>query len=152
MASKMARREFLAGLGRAVGGSVMLRSMLAMGISTTVASCGSSSAAPRSPGSQAPPATPRPISPRPGDWPANVGTGKRVLVLGAGIAGMVTAIEMKKLGYDCTVLEARDVAGGRVRTLRSGDVARETDSVQTCMGICYEFFCCKFSVFDTDKI
>lgn len=45
---------------------------------------------------------------------------------------MVAAIEMKRLGYDCTVLEARDVAGGRVRTLRSGDVARETDSVQTC--------------------
>ncbi|MDJ0761306.1 MAG: FAD-dependent oxidoreductase [Woeseiaceae bacterium] len=132
--SRMARREFLAGLGRAVGGSVMLRSMLAMGIATSASGCGSSSAAPTAPGpgGGTPPPTARPASPRPGDWPANIGAGRSVVILGGGVAGMVSAIELSRLGYSCTILEARDSAGGRVRTLRSGDVALETDSVQTC--------------------
>jgi monoamine oxidase len=55
-----------------------------------------------------------------------------VVILGAGIAGMVAALEMSKLGYVCTVLEARASAGGRVRTIRAGDVIEEVDSIQTC--------------------
>ena len=126
----MARREFLAAIGRAVGGSAMLRAMAAMGIGTSVPACGSSSAA-SAPGAPSPPA-PRPASPRPGDWPENVGAGKSVVILGAGIAGMTTAIEMTRLGYSCTILEARAAAGGRVLTLRSGDVIDEIDSSQAC--------------------
>jgi monoamine oxidase len=72
-------------------------------------------------------------SPRPGDWPPNVGAGKSVTILGAGIAGMTTALEMAKLGYSCTIIEARSSAGGRVRTVRTGDVAEETDSSQVCL-------------------
>ncbi len=45
---------------------------------------------------------------------------------------MVAALEMGRLGYDCTILEARAATGGRVRTLRAGDVSAETDSSQTC--------------------
>lgn len=45
---------------------------------------------------------------------------------------MVAALEMAKLGYACTILEARASAGGRVRTVRAGDVISETDSQQTC--------------------
>ena len=45
---------------------------------------------------------------------------------------MTTAIEMARLGYSCTLLEARAVAGGRVRTLRAEDVVDEIDSSQTC--------------------
>ena len=71
-------------------------------------------------------------SPRPADWPAGVGSGKSVTILGAGISGMVAAFEMTKLGYDCTILEAQATAGGRVKTVRGGDVLTETDSVQTC--------------------
>lgn len=44
----------------------------------------------------------------------------RVVVLGAGLAGMSAAYELRKLGHDVTVLEARNRAGGRVRTLRDG--------------------------------
>lgn len=73
------------------------------------------------------------MSPRPGDWPANVGVGKSVVILGAGIAGMTTALEMTRLGYACTVLEAQPTAGGRNRTVRAGDVAVETDSSQQCL-------------------
>lgn len=113
----------------------MLRAMAAMGIASTLSACGSSSAAGSSP--SAPPAPPpppgRPLSPRPGDWPPNVGAGKSVAILGGGIAGMTAALEMTRLGYACTILEATSVAGGRNRTIRAGDVIAETDSRQTCM-------------------
>ncbi len=45
---------------------------------------------------------------------------------------MVAAFEMGKLGYSCTILEAQASAGGRVKTLRSGDVVNEVDSSQVC--------------------
>ena len=35
-----------------------------------------------------------------------VGKGIKVAILGGGIAGLVSAYEMGKLGYSCTVLEA----------------------------------------------
>ncbi len=126
----IARREFLAAIGKAVGGSAMLRAMAAMGIATSLPACGSSSAA-SAPGAPSPPA-PRLASPRPGDWPADIGTGKSAVILGAGIAGMTAALEMTRLGYDCTVLEARTAAGGRVMTVRSGDVVNEIGASQTC--------------------
>ncbi len=37
--------------------------------------------------------------------------GKHILILGAGLAGMAAAYELGKLGYRCTLLEARDRAG-----------------------------------------
>ena len=46
------------------------------------------------------------------------GPAKKVLVLGAGMAGLVAAFELSKLGHDVTVLEARKRPGGRVHTLR----------------------------------
>jgi monoamine oxidase len=49
----------------------------------------------------------------------------KVVVIGAGIAGLTTAYELGKAGYDCTVLEARDVVGGRNFTIRGG--TRQTD-------------------------
>lgn len=127
------RREFLSSIGKAVGGSAMLRAMAAMGIGTTLSACGSASGA-SAPGGSTPPPPPAagPRSPRPGDWPAGIGNGKTVTILGAGIAGMSAALEMARLGYACTVLEARASAGGRVRTIRSGDTINEVDSVQTC--------------------
>ena len=44
-----------------------------------------------------------------------------VVILGAGIAGLVSAYELQKAGYRVTVLEARDRIGGRVWTVRGGD-------------------------------
>jgi monoamine oxidase len=126
----IARREFLTAVGRVAGSAAMLRTMTAMGLGLSAASCGSSSAAPGAP--VVPPPPSRLQSPRPGDWPSNVGIGKSVVILGAGIAGMTTAFEMTKLGYTCTILEATAVAGGRNRTIRGGDSAVETDSVQLC--------------------
>jgi len=53
--------------------------------------------------------------------PANSGRGKSVVILGAGIAGLVSAYELRRAGYSVTVLEARDRIGGRVWTIRGGD-------------------------------
>ena len=43
---------------------------------------------------------------------------RKVLVLGAGMAGLVAAYELTQRGHDVTVLEARPRPGGRVHTLR----------------------------------
>src|SRR6185369_7065362 len=43
---------------------------------------------------------------------------RKVLVLGAGMAGLVSVHELSKLGHDVTILEARTRPGGRVHTLR----------------------------------
>ena len=43
---------------------------------------------------------------------------KKVLILGAGMAGLVAGYELSKLGHDITILEARPRPGGRVHTLR----------------------------------
>jgi len=56
---------------------------------------------------------------------AGDGRGKHVLILGAGLAGMASAYELSKLGYRCTVLEARDRAGGRCWSIRKGSANTE---------------------------
>src|SRR5213082_1410817 len=43
-------------------------------------------------------------------------TQKKVIVMGAGIAGLSCAYELKRRGHDVTVLEASGRAGGHVRT------------------------------------
>lgn len=45
-------------------------------------------------------------------------TAKKVIVIGAGLAGMCAAYELVQAGHDVTVLEARKRSGGRVWTLR----------------------------------
>ncbi|UYQ92404.1 flavin monoamine oxidase family protein [Chitinophaga horti] len=58
--------------------------------------------------------------------------GKHVLILGAGLAGMTAAYELGKLGYQCTILEARSRAGGRCFTVRKGAINKESGApVQT---------------------
>src|SRR4051794_892249 len=47
--------------------------------------------------------------------------GRSVVVLGAGIAGLVSAYELRRAGYDVTVLEARERIGGRAWSIRGGD-------------------------------
>ena len=45
----------------------------------------------------------------------------RVVVVGAGLAGLAAAYELRRTGFDVVVLEARDRVGGRVHTVRFPD-------------------------------
>lgn len=105
----MNRRTLLKLVGRAGGTAAVLTTMNAMGLLHTKAT-----------------ANTRP------HLLAQSGEGTSVVILGAGIAGMTAAYELSKAGYSCTILEARDRAGGRNWTVRSGDVIGETDGQQTC--------------------
>ena len=61
------------------------------------------------------------------------GHGIEVVILGAGIAGLVAAWELRQAGYSCTVLEARHRPGGRVWSIRGGSRVEFTDgTVQQC--------------------
>jgi monoamine oxidase len=46
------------------------------------------------------------------------GAGKKVVVLGGGLAGLAAAFTLTSQGYDVIVLEAQDRPGGRVQTVR----------------------------------
>ena len=92
------RRQFLETMGRLGGVSAVYLSMQALGLI----------------------AMPRAFAATP-DLGAGTGQGKSVVILGAGIAGLVAAYELRKAGYAVTVIEANDRIGGRVWTIRGGD-------------------------------
>ena len=59
--------------------------------------------------------------------------GGTVVVLGAGLAGMTAAFELRAAGYKVQILEYQERAGGRCWTVRGGDSFTELDgSRQTC--------------------
>jgi monoamine oxidase len=58
--------------------------------------------------------------------------GVRVVVVGAGLAGLTAAYELDKRGYKVQVLEARPRPGGRAHTVRRGTVSEEDGASQTC--------------------
>jgi monoamine oxidase len=92
----ISRRRLLTMIGLSAGGSVMYQAMHSLGLAAESNFQGPIrlSAAPR---------------------------GASVLVLGAGIAGMVAAYELRNAGYKVQVLEYNARAGGRNWTLRGGD-------------------------------
>jgi monoamine oxidase len=59
--------------------------------------------------------------------------GATVLILGAGLAGMLAAMEMRKAGYKVKILEYNNRAGGRNWTVHGGDTFTELGGAsQTC--------------------
>ena len=62
-----------------------------------------------------------------------MGKGIRIAILGGGIAGLVAAYELRELGYDVTLLEARSRPGGRNWTVRGGDTVEFLNGInQKC--------------------
>jgi monoamine oxidase len=91
----LTRRVFLENLAKVGGTAMLLAGMDALGFGI-----GSAKAAP----------------------PSLTGTPKKkkVIVLGAGNAGLSSAYELTKAGYEVTVIEARSFPGGRAQTARKG--------------------------------
>ncbi|MFG2075939.1 flavin monoamine oxidase family protein [Nonomuraea maritima] len=99
----LTRRGLLVGIGAVGGAGAMYAAMGALGLAPTA---------------QDKEFTP----PRQSDFTLRGGkAAASVVILGAGVAGLTAAYELGKAGYDCTLLEARERAGGRNLTLRGGD-------------------------------
>ena len=94
------RRQLLRGIGLGAGSAVMYQAMTSLGLAA------------ESPFAGVPELGPAP-------------RGASVLVLGAGLAGLVAAFELRKAGYRVTVLEYNARPGGRSWTLRGGDAYTE---------------------------
>lgn len=112
---ELSRRHFLEAVGAVGGAGVLLETMGALGLTPTA--------------NAAPPAAytaPRETDLAPGK------RGKKVVILGGGIAGLASAYELGKAGYECVILEAKDRPGGRNWTIRGGTTLRDLDGrVQT---------------------
>jgi monoamine oxidase len=94
------RRELLRMIGLAAGGAAMYQAMTALGYAAE--------------------------SPRKGPIDlSGAPRGASVLILGAGIAGMTAAYELRNAGYRVEVLEYNARPGGRNWTLRGGDTYTE---------------------------
>ncbi|MFD5096605.1 flavin monoamine oxidase family protein [Amycolatopsis thailandensis] len=98
------RRDFLSAVGVAGGAGTLLATMGALGLAPAARAD-----SPFHP-------------PRRSDFSLSGRGTAKVVILGAGIAGLASAYELGKAGYDCTVLEARDRVGGRNFTARGGTV------------------------------
>ena len=98
---KLTRRQFLSDAGMLAGGSYP--AMLALGMLQQA-----------------------PVTPLPNEKTI---AGKKIIILGAGLAGMAAAYELGKLGHECIVLEARNRSGGRCWSVRKNSRNTETGNI-----------------------
>jgi monoamine oxidase len=107
-ASQVSRRDLLTLIGTVAGSAIMYEAMANLGLA-----------------SESPYAGPIKLDGDP--------KGASVLILGAGLAGLVSALELRKAGYKVELLEYADRVGGRCWTLRGGDRYTELGGfAQTC--------------------
>ncbi|MFE9643648.1 flavin monoamine oxidase family protein [Streptomyces sp. NPDC006365] len=110
MVAEASRRGFLRSVGVAGGAGMLYSAMGALGLAPVPEARAEQYRAPRS-----------------GDFALTGRSRKKVLVLGGGIAGLATAYELGKAGYDCRILEAKDRPGGRNWTVRGGTALTDLD-------------------------
>ncbi|MEK6399053.1 MAG: FAD-dependent oxidoreductase, partial [Terriglobus sp.] len=103
----MTRRNFLMRVGQAGGYSATFATMQALGLMPMKAQ-----------------------AVKPIEAQAGVGKGVSVVVAGGGVAGLVTAYELRKLGYHVTLLEARNRPGGRNWSARNGTTIEFIDGTK----------------------
>ena len=103
------RRELLTTIGKLGGAAAMYQAMTALGHAAESRFVG---------------------PPRLG----NARPGSTVLVLGAGLAGMIAAYELAKAGYKVQVLEYQDRPGGRNYSIRGGDKIVEVGGATQTVG------------------
>ena len=60
------------------------------------------------------------------------GARRSVVLLGGGLSSLMSAYELERAGYTCTILEASHRIGGRNMTIRSGDLIDEMGNQQRC--------------------
>ena len=101
------RRQVLQALGAALGGGAVVSTLAALDLV---------------PDDRAAPFR----APARGDLSVAGAQRLRVLVLGAGMAGLCCAYELEKAGHAVTVVEARAEVGGRNRTVRAGTASTDT--------------------------
>ena len=95
MEKSMTRRQLLAMIGTSAGSAAMYQALTSLGLAA--------------------PSGYKPVA------LSGAPAGASVLVLGAGIAGLVAAFELRKAGYRVQLLEYNSRPGGRNWTLRGGD-------------------------------
>lgn len=96
----LTRRSLLKTIGLTAGASAMYHAMAVLGHAHATSFSGSPALSPVKPGT-------------------------RVLILGAGLAGLLSAYELRKAGYEVEIIEFQERAGGRNWTLRGGDTYTE---------------------------
>ena len=62
---------------------------------------------------------------------------KRVIVIGAGFAGLSAATNLAERGFDVTVLEGRQVLGGRAYSFKDKEMGDAVDNGQHLFMGCY---------------
>ncbi|MBD2187733.1 flavin monoamine oxidase family protein [Pseudanabaena mucicola] len=107
----LTRRQFLMALGGLGGAAVLQRGLVSLGLLDNPYAHAQS---PRFP-------------------TGNIGNGKKVIVIGAGVAGICTAYLLANRGFDVKVFEANNRMGGRSLTVRPGGKMQEVGGeIQTC--------------------
>ena len=89
-------------------GGISRRAVLAGGVAVGLAACTSTSTSPDGSAEEDRTTTSAPEG----------SAGRSAIVVGAGLAGLTTALDLVERGWDVTVLEARNRVGGRVHTVR----------------------------------
>lgn len=110
MSASWSRRGFLRAVGVSGGAGTMFAAMGALGLAPTA---------------EAAAATPAFSAPKTSDFTLTGRSPASVVIIGGGVAGLVSAYELGKAGYRCTILEPRSRTGGRNFTARGGTT--ETD-------------------------